>query len=97
MQFAQDVVGDVPRRPRLAVQENGDLGVLEAYLLDEGAQFGNRFPLLHRQLFIIDRQNEGGGPALLLREGRQVAIAGHPQHVQAFLFDRLSQGADTEA
>ena len=42
VQLAQDVVGDVLRRARLAVQVDRDLGVLEADLLDELAQAQHR-------------------------------------------------------
>jgi hypothetical protein len=38
VQLAQDVVRDVPRGARLAVQVDRDVGVLEADLLDELAQ-----------------------------------------------------------
>ena len=37
------------------------------------------------------------GAALLLRELRQVAVAGHAQHFQAFFLDRLRERADAEA
>ena len=45
VQLAQDVVRDVARGARLAVQEDRDLGVAAADFLDEGAQLGDAFPL----------------------------------------------------
>ena len=42
VQFLQDVIRDVPRRARLAVQVNRNFGVAEADFLDEGAQLGKR-------------------------------------------------------
>src|SRR5690348_15338129 len=49
VQLAQDVVRDVTRRPCLAVEIDRYLGVLEANLLDEGAEaFQRRFGFLRR-------------------------------------------------
>ena len=46
VQFAQHVVGNVPRGARLAVEENRDLGIAETDFLDEGAQLDQCDPRL---------------------------------------------------
>jgi hypothetical protein len=81
VQLAQDVVRDVPRRARLAVQVDRDLGVLEADLFDELAQLehGGIDFRTRRELLVVDRQDEGGGAALLLCELREIAVARHPR------------------
>ncbi|MPM77797.1 hypothetical protein SDC9_124805 [bioreactor metagenome] len=84
----------MPRGPRLAVQEDGNLGVLVADFGDEGAQLGQRFLRFQRQFLVVDGQDECRGAALLLGERGQVAVTGHTQHFHAFLFDRLGQRAD---
>ena len=100
VQLAQDVVRDVLGRARLAVQVDRDVGVAKAQLADEGAQVldraGHVLGRVHVELFIVDRQDEGAGAALLLREGTQVAIAGHPDHLDALGLDRGGQGTDTK-
>jgi hypothetical protein len=70
VQFAQHVVGDVAAGPRLAVQEDRDLGVAVADLADEGTQLGDGLLLLVGQFLVVDRQDEGRGAALLLGERR---------------------------
>ena len=99
VQLAQDVVGQVLRGSRLAVQVDRDVGVLEADLLDELAQVQHRRIDLGagRELLVVDRQDEGAGAALLLRELRQVAVAGGAEHLEAFLLDRRGERADAEA
>ena len=98
VQFAQHVVGDVAAGARLAVQEDRDVGVAVADLLDEGAQFGDGFlGLVGAELLVVDRQDEGRGAALLLGEGSQVAVAGDAQHFHALLLDGLGQRADAQA
>jgi len=97
MQLPQHVVRDVAAGAGLAVQEDRDLGIAEADLLDEGAQLGDGLLLLVGQFLVVHRQDEGGGPRLLLGEGSHVAIAGHPQHLHALLFQGLGQCPDAEA
>src|SRR5207248_8461495 len=91
VQLAQDVVRDVPRRSRLAVEVDRDLRVLEADLLDEGAQAlqgGLRFRGgASAELLVVDGENERRSARLLLRVLRQIVIAGDPQDLQAFLLD----------
>jgi hypothetical protein len=83
----------------LAVQVDRDVGVLEADLLDELAQVQHRRVEIGAalELLVVDRQDEGAGPALLLRELAEVAVAGVAQHLEAFLLDRLGQRADAQA
>ena len=50
-----------------------------------------------RELLVVDRQDERAGAALLLRELRQVAIAGDAQHLEALALDGLRQRADAQA
>ena len=99
VQLAQDVVRNVARSLRLAVQVDRDIGVAEADFLDELVQvqhrrieFGPR-----RELLVVNRQDERRSAALLLRELRQVAVAGHAQHFHAFLLDRRGERPDSEA
>jgi hypothetical protein len=49
------------------------------------------------EFLVVDREDEGRGAALLLGERGEVAVAGDPQHVEAFLLDGVGQGADAEA
>src|SRR6185436_10203271 len=49
------------------------------------------------EFFVIDGKYERGGTALLLRERRQVAVAGDAQHFHAFVFERLGKRADSQA
>jgi hypothetical protein len=76
----------------LAVQVDRDVGVLEADLLDELAQVQHRRVQLRpgRELFVVDRQDEGAGAALLLGKLAQVAVAGDAQHLEALLLDGLA-------
>ncbi len=95
VQFAQDVVRHVARGARLAVEVDRDVGVAKADLLDKGAQVQHRGIEFRprRELLVVDRQDEGRGAALLLRELRQVAVTGHPQHFHVLVFYRLGQRA----
>ena len=49
------------------------------------------------ELLVVDRQDEGAGAALLLRELGQVAVAGDAQHLEALGLDGLRQRADAQA
>ena len=84
---------------RFAVDVDRDVGVLEANLFNELAQVQHRRVELgaRRELFVVYRQDESAGPALLLRELAQVAIARGAQHFEAFFLDGLRQRADAEA
>ncbi len=68
MQFAQDVVRDMPAGARLAMQKNRNLGVLVANLFDKGTQLGDCLFALIGELLIIHRQNKSRSAALLLGE-----------------------------
>ncbi|MNJ71291.1 hypothetical protein D3C77_678160 [compost metagenome] len=93
VQLAQDVVRNVFRRARLAIQIDGDVGVAKAQFADEHTQVldraGHVLGRVHVELFIVDRQDEGAGAALLLRERTQVAITGYPDHLDALGLDRF--------
>ena len=99
VQLAQDVVRDVLRGARFAVQVDRDVGVAKADLADELAQVQHRRVELGAgcELLVVDRQDEGAGAALLLREAGEIAIAGGAQHLEAFLLDRLRQRANAQA
>ena len=96
MQFAQDVVRNVALGARLAVQENRNLRILAANFHYESTQFGQGFFRLERQLLVVDLQDEGGGPTLLLGKRSQITIAGHPQHFEPFFLNRFRQGTDAK-
>ena len=98
VQLAQHVVRDVLAGARLAVDVDGNVRVLEADLLDELAQVQHRRVELGagRELFVVDAQNERAGPALLLGELAQVAVAGGAQHLETFFFDGLGQRTDAK-
>ena len=49
------------------------------------------------ELLVVDRQDEGRATALLLREGRQVAVAGDAEHFHALFLDRLGERADPQS
>ena len=91
--LAQHVIRNMPRGARLAVQEDRDVGVAKADLLDEGAQVGDGLgrSLGRGKLLIIDRQDEGRATALLLHERGQIAIARDPEHLDTLRFDRLGE------
>ena len=97
VQFTQHVVGDMHRGACLAVEENRNVLVAAANFLDEGAQAGDRgFGLAVPEVFVVDRQDERRGAALLLGKRRQVAVAGHPECIKALLLDCLGQRPDTQ-
>jgi hypothetical protein len=90
VQLAQDVVRDVARGARLAVQEDRDVGVAAADFLTKARRLApSGSALAVSEVFVVDRQDEGRGAALLLGKGGQVAVAGDAQHLEAFLLDRL--------
>ena len=98
VQFPQDVIGNVARRPRFAVEVDRDLGVAEADFLDERAELDHRGIELgpRREFFVVDRQDERRRPRLLLRELRQIAVARDAEHLHAFLLDRRRERAHAE-
>ena len=101
MQLAQDVVRDVARGARLAVQEDRDVGVAEADFLDEGAQLAPASSAVSSGAAAsssssIDRMKAEARLCCCAKRG-QVAVAGDAQHLHALLLDRLGQRADAEA
>jgi hypothetical protein len=99
VQLAQDVVRDVLRGARFAVEVDRNVGVANADLADELAQLQHRRAELGavRDLFVVDRQNERTRAALLLRERGQIAIARRAYHIHAFLLDRAGQRPHAQA
>ena len=99
VQFAQDVVGDMLRGARLSVQVDRDIRVAEADLADELAQVQHRRVEFgaRREFLVVDRQDECRGARLLLRERRQVAVAGDAEDLDALVLDRLGERADAQA
>ena len=98
VQLAQDVVGQVAAGLGFAVHVDRHVGVLPAHLFDELAQVQHCGVEVGAggEFFVIDGQDERAGTALLLGKLAQVAIAGNPQHLKAFFFNRLSQCADAQ-
>jgi hypothetical protein len=77
VQLAQHVVRNVARGARLAVQEDRDLLVAAADFLTKARSSAMVFSgLVAGKLLVVDRQDEGRRPALLLGERGQVAVAG---------------------
>jgi len=99
VQLAQDVVGDVLGGARFAVQVDGDVRVLEADFLYELAQVQHRRVELRAggELFIVNRQDEGTGAALLLCELRQIPVTGDAQHLETLFLNGASQRPDAQA
>ena len=99
VQLAQHVVGHMLAGFGFAVQVDGHVGVLAAHFLYEVAQVqhGGREVGAGAELLIINGEDEGAGAALLLRELRQVAVAGGADHLKALILNGLRQGADAQA
>ena len=92
VEFTQDVVRDVARCARFAVQEDGDFGIAETHFFHKAPQlFQGGVGILGRarQFLVVNRQHKGRGTRLLLCEGCEVTVVGHPQHFHAFFFNRL--------
>ncbi len=98
VQLAQHVVRDVPRGARLAVQEDRDIGVAKPDLGAELAQLRHRgrgvFGRADTEFFVVDRQYERRGAALLLGEAREVAVARDADDFHPLVFDRFRERAD---
>ena len=64
--------------------------------LNEAAQIDNRRVQVGAggEFFVVDRENEGAGAALLLRELRQIAVTGHAQHLEALGLKPWKGGAE---
>ncbi len=106
VQFAQDVVRQMARGARFAVQEDRYIGVAAAHLGHERAQrddrgrklrclaFHDDVVYVRQQLVVVDRQDEARRAARLLRERGQIAIARQPEHFRAFFLDCFGQSPD---
>src|SRR5690606_18460186 len=101
VQLAQNIVGDMLRGARLAVQIDGDILVAEPQFTNKGAQvldrIGDILRGIHIEFLIINRQNEGARAALLLRKRTKVTIAGDPENLYAFGLYRRGQGSNAQA
>src|SRR5665647_469514 len=96
VEFTQDLIRDMARSTRFAVQENRDFIVAETDFIDELAQVIQRILRAFNKLLIINRQYEGRCSALLLRKRSQVAIAGDAKNLNAFIFDGFGQHTDAQ-
>ena len=97
MQLAQDVVRDVARVRVSPCRKIGISAFLWRISPTKARRSASVSSGSQRQFFVVDRQDEGRGAALLLRERGQVAVAGDAEHFQALLLDRFGQRADAEA
>ena len=98
VQFAENVVRNMPRGSCFAVQKDRNILVPTADFLDEGPQVGHRlFGAVAAERLVVDGQDECRGPALLLGEGGQVAKAGDAENVETFLLDGLGQRPDAQS
>ena len=63
MQLTQDVIGNVARSARFAIQIDRDIGIAKADFLDKGAQvqYGRIEFRPGREFLIVDRQDKGTG------------------------------------
>jgi len=99
VELPQHVIGNVPGGAGFPVEEKGNFRVAETDFLDEGAQVRNG--LIRRfggkELLVVDGQNKGGSPALLLGERGQIPVTGHPQDFQTFILNGFGQGPDTQS
>jgi len=89
----------VARGARLAVQVDRDVRVAAADFGHEAVQAAQCRGgiLVGLEFLVVDRQDEAGGAALLLRERSQVAVAGVADDVHAFGLDGGGQLADAGA
>lgn len=106
VQFAQDIVRQVARRARFAIQKDRNVRVATAHFGHERAQGDDRrgqFGCLafhhhvidvRQQFVVVDRQDEARRAARLLRERRQIAVARQPEDFRAFFFDGFGQSPD---
>src|SRR5208282_6511068 len=72
--------------------------VLEADFLDKGAHLQDRRIEFRArcEFLVVDRKNERRRARLLLRELRQVTVAGDAEDFQSFLLDRRRERANPE-
>ena len=98
VQFTQDVVGQVAAGLGFAIDVDRHIEVAPAHLFDEVAQVHHRRVQVRPggEFLVVNRQDEGTGPALLLGELAQVAITGDAQHLETFGLNGLRQRADAQ-
>ena len=99
MQLAQDVIGQVARCFGFTVDVDWHIGIFAAHFVNEGAQIDHRRVQIRsgRELLVIDRQDEGTGAALLLRELRQITVTGHTQNLKALADNGIGQSTNAQA
>lgn len=103
VQLLQHVVGQVPAGARLAVEEDGNVGVAKSDFLDEVAQLDDDLERLVDRIIaaveflVVDRDHERRHAGLLLGKGGEVDVAGNPEHLFAFGTDRFGQRANAQA
>jgi len=99
LELAQDVVREMARRLGLPVDVDRHVGIAASHLADEfpQRQQGRRQAFAMRQFLVVDRQDEGAGPALLLRELAEIAIAGGAEHLETLRLDCFGQHPDAQA
>src|SRR5690554_2985478 len=101
MQLAQDIVRYMLRRARFPIQIDGDLFVAKTQLGNEGPQvsdgIGHVFGRIDIEFLVVNRHNEGTGPALLLGKRTEVTIACYPDNFDAFRNNGIGQSTDAKA
>src|SRR5690625_746651 len=95
VQLPQNIIGNMLRSTGLTIQINGNIFISEPQLGDKAAQllYGGSDQLggLILKLLIIDRQDKGTGPTLLLYKRTEITKAGHPDHLYPLGLNRLGQ------
>ena len=99
VQFAQDIVGNMARGLGFAIDVNRYVQVFATNLFNEVAQVQHRRVQVGagRELLVVDRQDEGAGPTLLLGKLAQIPITGDTQHFKTLSLYRLGQRANAQA
>ena len=100
VELAQDIVRNMARSTGFAMQKNRDFGIAEAHFFDKATQLlqrALRVLVAARQFFVVNRQHKGRCARLLLGKRSQVTIIGDAEHFDAFFFNRLGQGANTQS
>ncbi len=91
VQFAQDIVRDMTAGLGLAIDVDRHVGVLPTHFLNEIAQIEHRRVEVgpRGEFLVVDGKHESAGPRLLLRELRQIAVAGRSKNLKFFIFNGL--------
>src|SRR3546814_16178015 len=73
------------------MQENRDFIIAETDFIDEVAQVLQRMWRFLDEFFVVNGQDKGRSPALLLDKRGQIAIAGHPEPIEPLILDSLGK------